>query len=77
MMKQALETEPSQLTALYGLAELHEGWGLYETSLEYWERLLTVSPDLADAPGRAAKVRARLGRTTPTPGGSQTVPQKR
>jgi hypothetical protein len=65
MLKQALEKDPNQLTALYGLAELHDGWGLYETSLEYWDRLLTVSPDLADVPERAAKVRARLGRTAP------------
>lgn len=77
MLKQALEKDPNHLTALYGLAELHEGWGLYETSLEYWDRLLTVSPDLADAPERAAKVRARLGRASPLVGGDQTVPQKR
>lgn len=77
MLKRALEKDSNQLTALYGLAELHEDWGLYEASLEYWERLLEVSPDLADAPERAAKVRTRLGRATPAAGGSQAVPQKR
>jgi len=76
MLKQALEKDPNQLTALYALAELHEAWGVYETSLEYWDRLLKLSPDLADAPERAAKVRARLGRTTPAAGGGQ-APQKR
>jgi len=76
MLEQALEKDPNHLTALYALAELHERWGLYETSLEYWDRLLEVSPDLADAPERAAKVRARLGRTTPAAGGGQ-APQKR
>jgi hypothetical protein len=61
MLKQALEKDPNHLIALYALAELHEGWGLDETSLEYWDKLLKLAPDLADAPERAAKVRARLG----------------
>ncbi|MGH9316589.1 MAG: tetratricopeptide repeat protein [Thermoanaerobaculia bacterium] len=76
MLQKALEKDPNHLVALYGLAELYEARGPDEKSLEYWDRLLALSPDLADAPERAAKVRTRLGRATQGSGGSQ-APQKR
>ena len=54
---QALEAQPKDLHALVQAAKIYERRGDPDRAYEYWERVLAVSPDNAEARARAAALR--------------------
>jgi predicted TPR repeat methyltransferase len=53
----ALEAQPKDLHALVRAAQIHERRGEPGPALEFWERVLAVRPDHAEAAARVRELR--------------------
>jgi tetratricopeptide (TPR) repeat protein len=55
----ALEAQPRDLHALVRSAQIHERRGEVPAALEFWQRVLAVSPGHAEAAGRVRDLQSR------------------